>query len=71
MAFDPIDPEPLEDDDVPEIDVETPKHDAVEQQADIAPEEDDELPPGDPTQASEADRIDQARIVSLDEDDYR
>ncbi|GAA0926786.1 hypothetical protein [Streptomyces thermoalcalitolerans] len=70
MTFDPIDPETIENDDVPEIDVETPKHDAVEQQADITPEE-DELPLGDPTQASEADLIEQARIVSLDEDDYR
>ena len=72
MANDPTDPEAFEEesDDV-ELDVEAPEVDAAEQHTDIAPDRDDPLTGVDPGLASEADLIEQARVVSIDEDDYR
>lgn len=74
MAYDPIEPETIEDleaETTPEIDVEAPEGDAVEQHADIAQDHDDPLTEVDPDRGNEADLIEQARVVSLDEDDYR
>ncbi|MFF5340928.1 hypothetical protein ACH46L_19365 [Streptomyces althioticus] len=75
MAVDPTDPETFqEDEDVQEgveYDVEAPVVDAAEQQAAVLPEEDDPLEEVDPDRANEADLVDQARVVQLDEDDYR
>ncbi|MFI2759406.1 hypothetical protein ACH5A3_11085 [Streptomyces echinatus] len=77
MAYDPTEPDAFEDlddlaaDVAPEIDVEAPEVDAVEQHADIAPDRDDPLTDVDPDRGSEGDLIEQARVVSLDEDDYR
>ncbi|GGX83204.1 hypothetical protein [Streptomyces anandii] len=72
MAFDPTDPETFTDEeDATEIDVEAPENDAAEQQADVAPEHDEPLTDADKDRANEADLIEQARVVSLDEDDYR
>ncbi|MFH8800048.1 hypothetical protein ACH4F6_10705 [Streptomyces sp. NPDC017936] len=72
MAIDPTDPETFEDeDDATEFDVEAPENDAAEQQADLAPGRDDPLEGVDPARANEADLVEQARVVSLDEDDYR
>ncbi|MFE2214767.1 hypothetical protein ACFW93_22820 [Streptomyces canus] len=77
MTYDPTDPEAFtdseafEDDDVVERDVEAPEVDAAEQHTDIAPDRDDPLTGVDPDRANEADLAEQARVVSLDEDDYR
>ncbi|MFG2127773.1 hypothetical protein ACGFNV_08240 [Streptomyces sp. NPDC048751] len=74
MAVDPTDPETFEefkDEDAPEFDVEAPEHDAAEQHADVTPHRDDPLEGVDPARANEADLAEQARVVSLDEDDYR
>jgi hypothetical protein len=74
MAVDPTDPETFVDDDTEEaeeFDVEAPEVDAAEQHADVAPNRDDPLTGVDPARASEADLIEQARVVSIDEDDYR
>ncbi|MFD9396999.1 hypothetical protein ACFWBB_41575 [Streptomyces sp. NPDC060000] len=72
MAVDPTDPETFEeDDDFGEIDVEAPENDAAEQSTDVTPKRDDPLEDVDPSRANEADLVEQARIVSLDEDDYR
>lgn len=72
MTVDPTDPERLEeDDDFGEIDVEAPENDAAEQATDVTPERDDSLKDVDPTRADEADLVEQARVVPLDEDDYR
>ncbi|MFE9439345.1 hypothetical protein ACFYO2_10105 [Streptomyces sp. NPDC006602] len=74
MAIDPTDPETFVDEEAEEakeIDVEAPEGDAAEQQADVRPDRDDPLTGVDPDRASEADLIEQARIVSIDEDDYR
>ncbi|GGS79831.1 MULTISPECIES: hypothetical protein [Streptomyces] len=77
MAYDPIEPDAIEDvdeleaDAVRERDVEAPEVDAAEQQADIAPDRDDPLTGMDPDRGNVADLVEQARVVSLDEDDYR
>ncbi|MER5528247.1 hypothetical protein ABT075_27280 [Streptomyces sp. NPDC002677] len=76
MAYDPTDPDVLDElepeaQDAPEIDVEAPEGDAAEQHTDIAPSRDDPLTGVDEDRANEADLIEQARVVSLDEDDYR
>jgi hypothetical protein len=71
MTVDPTDPETLEEPDAAEFDVEAPEADAAEQHADLAPHRDDPLTGADTDNANEADRAEQARIVELDEDDYR
>ncbi|MFJ8788853.1 hypothetical protein [Streptomyces sp. NPDC102462] len=74
MAYDPTEPDSVENDEVQgvqEIDVEAPEVDAAEQHADVAPEHDDPLTGVEPDRANEADLIEQARVVTLDEDDYR
>ncbi|MFJ9348997.1 hypothetical protein [Streptomyces sp. NPDC101237] len=76
MAYEPTDPDVLDDllpeaQDAPEIDVEAPEGDAAEQQTDIAPSQDDPLTEVAEGRANEADLIEQARVVALDEDDYR
>ncbi len=75
MPVDPTDPETLEEftengQDV-ELDEEVPEADAAEQQAEVQPEHDDPLTSIDRDAANEADAVEQARIVALDEDDYR
>ncbi|OIJ63100.1 hypothetical protein [Streptomyces mangrovisoli] len=71
MAIDPTDPETFEDDDATEVGVEAPEGDAAEQQTVLAPDRDDPMTGADPDRANEADLAEQARVVSLDEDDYR
>ncbi len=75
MAVDPTDPETFTEDEElsegQEYDVEAPEVDAAEQQAEVAPDRDDPLTDVDPDTGSEADLVEQARVVSLDEDDYR
>ena len=77
MAVDPTEPETLEEFEESDgandadFDVEAPENDAAEQHADIAPDHDDPLEGVDPARANEADLAEQARVVSLDEDDYR
>ncbi|TPQ16041.1 hypothetical protein [Streptomyces sporangiiformans] len=70
MTVDPTDPETLEESDAAEFDVEAPEADAAEQHADLSPHQDDLLT-GSENDANEADRAEQARVVELDEDDYR
>jgi len=74
MAVDPTDPETFvhdDSEDAEEFDVEAPPADAAEQKADVKPDRDDPLTEVDPDRANEADLVEQARVVSLDEDDYR
>lgn len=77
MTVDPSDPETFaEDEDRPEgqeYDVEAPRADTAEQQAEVTPDRDDPLTDvgRDRDRANEADLVEQARVVSLDEDDYR
>ncbi|MBZ4324299.1 hypothetical protein [Streptomyces huiliensis] len=79
MPVDPTNPDTFEDFDdaedgatvATEIGVEAPEADAAEQHTDLAPTHDDPLTAIDPDAANEADRAEQARVVELDEDDYR
>ncbi|KMS73802.1 hypothetical protein ACM01_17385 [Streptomyces viridochromogenes] len=74
MTVDPSDPDTFVDDDTEqaeEFDVEAPVADAAEQHTDVRPDRDDRLTDADQDRASEADLIEQARVVSTDEDDYR
>ncbi|MER5491067.1 hypothetical protein ACSMX9_20390 [Streptomyces sp. LE64] len=58
--------------DAPEdLGVEAPEADAAEQRADLAPERDDPRLGADPASADEGDRAEQARVVELNEDEYR
>ncbi|WP_372352744.1 hypothetical protein [Streptomyces sp. KL116D] len=72
MTVDPSEPETFTDRGSEEIDVEAPEADAAEQFTELTPDQDD-VPDeaADPDGANEADRAEQARVVALDEDDYR
>ncbi|MDQ0599100.1 hypothetical protein QF037_003445 [Streptomyces canus] len=72
MPYDPSDPDTFEDSggDV-ELDVEAPEGDAAEQQTAVSQDRDDPLTDVDTGQADEADLIEQARVVQIDEEDYR
>ncbi|QIQ02810.1 hypothetical protein [Streptomyces liangshanensis] len=70
MTVDPTDPD--------EIGTETPEDDAAEQRAEAVPADRDEddasadgRPAADPAEADEGDAVEQARAVTLDEDEYR
>jgi hypothetical protein len=74
MSVDPTDPDTFEveeDDQAASRDEEVPEADASEQHTDVRPEHDDPLTHIDRDAANEADAAEQARIVALDEDDYR
>ncbi|WP_371669269.1 hypothetical protein OG985_17335 [Streptomyces sp. NBC_00289] len=77
MTVDPTDPETFADESAeaapepPEIDVEAPENDAAEQLRDVTADRDDPLTEVDPARGDEGDLIEQARVVSQDEDDYR
>ncbi|QEU91993.1 hypothetical protein [Streptomyces kanamyceticus] len=75
MTVDPSDPETFEAESeataAAEADVEAPEADSAEQHTDLTPQHDDSLRDADPDAANEADLAEQARVVSLDEDDYR
>ncbi len=76
MAVDPTEPDTFEDtfkdeDGAREFDVEAPENDAVEQLADVTPHGDAPLTGENTDRANEADLAEQARVVELDEDDYR
>jgi hypothetical protein len=61
MTVDPSDPETFEDESDTPFDVEAPEDDITDEQpTDL-----------DPDKANEADVAEQARVVALDEDDYR
>lgn len=71
MTVDPSDPETFTEEDEPAADgPEVPEADAAEQHTEVRPERDQPLRAA-PEGANEADAAEQARTVSLDEDDYR
>ncbi|MEY9929216.1 hypothetical protein ABH926_003856 [Catenulispora sp. GP43] len=73
MPVDPMQPDTYEENGTGaiEIDAETPEADAAEQYADLAPQDDEAPGRIDPDAVNEADAVEQARVVALDEDDYR
>jgi hypothetical protein len=80
MTVDPTDPDIIENDpdsteaaadaERDEVPAEAPEADAAEQHADLAPVGEDRRQ-GDLGLVNEADLAEQARVVELDEDDYR
>lgn len=71
MTVDPSDPETFEAEENADTSAEAPEADAAEQHTDLAPREDDSLQDADKDSANEADLAEQARVVTIDEDDYR
>ncbi|WP_406273098.1 hypothetical protein OHT93_24830 [Streptomyces sp. NBC_00191] len=72
MPVDPTDPETFEEDDqAAALDEEVPEADAAEQLMDLQSEQDDQVSPNGLDSANVADAVEQARVVALDEDDYR
>ncbi|MFJ5775900.1 hypothetical protein [Streptomyces sp. NPDC093094] len=74
MTVDPTDPATFEDEETREnqdFGVEAPEADSAEQHTDVASEHDDPLTDAGSGRADVADLAEQARVVSLDEDDYR
>ncbi|MFM9366908.1 hypothetical protein [Streptomyces sp. Da 82-17] len=72
MTADPSDPDTFEAEETEVVlDEETPEADAAEQHTDLRQERDEPLPQYDPSTANPADAAEQARVVDLDEDDYR
>ncbi|MBD0745186.1 hypothetical protein [Streptomyces sp. CBMA152] len=72
MPVDPTDPDTFqEEDDAAELSEETPEADAAEQHTDVRQERDEPLTRVHPDAANEADAVEQARVVALNEDDYR
>ncbi|MDX3456611.1 hypothetical protein PV396_32460 [Streptomyces sp. ME02-8801-2C] len=58
-------------DDTTEVAVEAPEGDAAEQHREVTPQHDERLTGENTDRANEADLAEQARVVELDEDDYR
>ncbi|MEV7547035.1 hypothetical protein [Streptomyces sp. NPDC089915] len=71
MTVDPSEPDTFRDRFADPLDAEAPEADAAEQLTDIQPRDDDPLTGVDRGEAPEADAAEQARVVPLDEDDYR
>lgn len=69
MTVDPSDPETFEAGETTDTSAEAAE--AAEQQTELTPREDDSLQDLNTDAANEADLAEQARVVSLDEDDYR
>ncbi|MFF4171398.1 hypothetical protein [Streptomyces sp. NPDC001744] len=72
MTVDPTEPDTFtEEEEVVVLHEETPEADAAEQHTELRPEEDEPLTHVERESANEADAAEQARVVALDEDDYR
>ncbi|MER7764707.1 hypothetical protein [Streptomyces sp. NPDC097619] len=71
MSADPTEPDSFRDQPPDAFDDEAPEADAAEQLAELTPRGDDPLSERDRDGSAEADAAEQARVVSLDEDDYR
>ncbi|MFJ5553001.1 hypothetical protein [Streptomyces sp. NPDC093225] len=71
MTVDPAEPDTFQDRFQEALDAEAPEADAAEQHTELNPREDEPLTADDRVETPEADAVEQARVVSLDEDDYR
>ncbi|WP_418959000.1 hypothetical protein [Streptomyces tritici] len=75
MTVDPSEPETFAEDaeeaEAEVLDEEIPEADAAEQHTELQQRSDDRLTHIDHDRASEGDAAEQARVVTLDEDDYR
>ncbi|WP_030822885.1 hypothetical protein [Streptomyces hygroscopicus] len=76
MSIDPSDPDTFEDSaentgETTGYDVEAPEADAAEQHFEVLPQRDEPPRVDEYLEANEADRAEQARIVEVNEEDYR
>ncbi|MFE6229343.1 MULTISPECIES: hypothetical protein [unclassified Streptomyces] len=71
MTVDPSEPETFPEEEDAVLDEEVPEADAAEQHTELRPREDEPLSDIDHDGADEGDVSEQARVVALDEDDYR
>ncbi|KOU48561.1 hypothetical protein ACFWHQ_37155 [Streptomyces sp. NPDC060334] len=71
MTVDPAEPDTFRERLREDLDPETPEADAAEQHIELQPVEDDPLTGADLDEATDGDAAEQARVVPLDEDDYR
>ncbi|MFE9041796.1 hypothetical protein ACFYOG_12855 [Streptomyces sp. NPDC007818] len=71
MTVDPSEPDTFPEEEDAVLDEEVPEADAAEQHAELRPREDEPLGDIDHEAADEGDASEQARVVTLDEDDYR
>ncbi|NGO79055.1 hypothetical protein G6045_25865 [Streptomyces sp. YC504] len=69
MTVDPTEPDTFEEDDA--LGPEAPEADAAEQHRELLQQDDEPEPRFDPSSADPADAVEQSRVVSQDEDDYR
>ncbi|MEU9718009.1 hypothetical protein [Streptomyces sp. NPDC047976] len=71
MTVDPAEPDTFREQLRESLDAEAPEADAAEQHTEIQPQDDEPLAGVDRGEAPEADAAEQARVVPLDEEDYR
>ncbi|MEU6310227.1 hypothetical protein [Streptomyces sp. NPDC047014] len=71
MTVDPAEPDTFREPFPKSLDDEAPEADVAEQRAELRPGEDDPLTGAGPDDAADGDAAEQARVVPLDEDDYR
>ncbi|RSS68905.1 hypothetical protein [Streptomyces sp. WAC06614] len=71
MSADPDEPDTFLDEEPDALDAEAPEADAAEQHTELRPREDDPLTAREREEAADGDAAEQARVVALDEDEYR
>ncbi|WP_328300667.1 hypothetical protein OG389_24890 [Streptomyces sp. NBC_00435] len=71
MTVDPAEPDTFQSDQREPLDVEAPEADAAEQRTELNPLEDDPLTDVGLREVSDGDAVEQTRVVTLDEEDYR
>ncbi|MER5208431.1 hypothetical protein [Streptomyces sp. NPDC002825] len=71
MTADPSEPDTFTEEEVDVLDQEIPEADAAEQHTELQQREDEQPTHLERDSANEADASEQARVVALDEDDYR
>ncbi|MFE7515975.1 hypothetical protein [Streptomyces sp. NPDC057540] len=71
MTVDPSEPDTFTEEEVVVLDQEIPEADAAEQHTELQQREDEAPTHLERDSANEADASEQARVVALDEDDYR
>ncbi|MFD9482225.1 MULTISPECIES: hypothetical protein [Streptomyces] len=71
MTVDPAEPDTFREQFPESLDPEAPEADVAEQLADLRPDEDDPITERAGDGVADGDAVEQARVVPLDEDDYR
>ncbi|MGW0362349.1 hypothetical protein [Streptomyces sp. NPDC002990] len=71
MSVDPAEPDTFREPRPEDLDAEAPEADVAEQLAELRPDDDDPVSGPERGEATDGDAFEQARVVPLDEDDYR